>query len=192
MIRFLKGKVLHKDAPNEVIILVNGVGYLVNVGSHVFNELKIDAEVELFTYQHVREDILALYGFIEHHHIRFFTKLLSVSGVGPRSAINIFEIADVSTLISSIINEDTSLLIKVSGIGKKTAERIILELKTQLVHLPGSMNDTNIQKHSNFDDVVAALVNLGYSSQQAEESVEGMPEHLDNISDQLTFALKNI
>lgn len=192
MIRYLSGKVLHKDAPNEVIIIVAGVGYLVTVGSHVFNTLQIDQEVEIFTYQHVREDILALYGFLEHHHIRFFTKLLSVSGVGPKSAINIFEVADVNTLVSSIINGDTSLLVKVSGIGKKTAERIILELKNQLVHLPGSMVESIVQHHNSYDDVVAALVNLGYSLSQAEKSVENMPAELENVSDQLTFALKNI
>lgn len=192
MIRYLKGVVMHKDAPNEVIVLVNGIGYLVTVGSHVFNTVQADQEVEFFIYQHVREDILALYGFMEHHHIRFFTKLLSVSGVGPKSAINIFEVADVNTLVSSIINGDTSLLVKVSGIGKKTAERIILELKNQLVHLPGTMIDTIVTHHNTYDDVIAALVNLGYSMSQAEKSVENMPAELEDISEQLTFALKNI
>lgn len=193
MIGYIHGTILHRELPSEFLIQVQGLGYIVFVNASIFGRYQVGDEISLYTYQYVREDLLALYGFLEYSHVRFFTKLLGVSGVGPKSALNIFEVSDISSLIVSIIHEDSSLLTKVSGIGRKTAQRIILELKTQLDDFAKDIESIgDIKSYSKKQDVLDALVGLGYSLQQAEAALAKMPDEITTVSEQITYALKNM
>lgn len=193
MIGYIKGRVINKELPSELLVNVRDLGYIVLVNSSIFGQVQLEDEVELYTYHHIREDAQALYGFREKAHVRFFTKLIGVSGVGPKSALNIFEISDISSLMASIINEDVSLLTQVSGIGKKTAQRIVLELKNQLdidSDQIGNISYASVRNPQ--QDVIDALVGLGYTTQQAQDSLKQIPDEVTDISEQIAYALKSI
>ncbi|MDO8601756.1 MAG: Holliday junction branch migration protein RuvA, partial [bacterium] len=132
MIYSLSGKLLHKK-PHFIVIEVGGIGLRVTVPETVSQDLPpAGNSVALFTHLHVREDALDLYGFKTEKELFLFESLISISGIGPKSGINIMNIAQVDQLIAAINEGRTELLVKASGIGKKTAERVILELKGKL------------------------------------------------------------
>jgi len=129
MIGFLEGKI-ELNTERYVVINVNSVGYKVFISTATFKNLpEKDEKVKLHTHLHVREDVMELYGFLSIKELEFFELLISISGIGPKGALNILNVASVDTLKRAIVNEESSILTKVSGIGKKTAEKIILELK---------------------------------------------------------------
>src|SRR3989344_8836564 len=128
MIGHLEGKLIYKDS-KSIIVDISGVGYKINVSLDVLSKSKkIDGEISLWIHTHIREDMLDLYGFLEREELEFFEMLISVSGIGPRSALVILGIASIETLRKAIGAGDTSYLTKISGIGKKTAEKIVIEL----------------------------------------------------------------
>ena len=131
MIAYLKGKIINKGQ-GFIILGVRDVGYKVHVNPTQYAEISIKQDLELYTYQHVREDMLGLYGFKGLEDLEMFELLLSISGVGPKSALGVLAIANVADIKDSIAQGDSSLLTKVSGIGKKTAERIVLELRDKV------------------------------------------------------------
>lgn len=185
MISYLKGKIQSKNL-KSITINVNGVGYKVYTVLLVLEKAKINEQIELYIHTHVREDTLDLYGFENPEELDFFTKLISVSGIGPRSALGVFAVAKVSEIKQAIINNNADILTKVSGIGKKTAERIVIELRGKISEVQIGAKDSGLQ---NSDiDVIDALVGLGYSNQQAAESlrqVEG-----EGVEERLKQALK--
>lgn len=194
MIGCIKGFVVGKNIGNELLILVDGLGYSVFVGSRIFSENDSGVEIFLYTYHHIREDQSVLYGFLTQAELEFFKKLLRVSGVGPKMAMMISEVAPHTELMIAIVNGDLDLLTRVSGVGKKRAERIVLELKNKF-----DADILEIEKivgssvsRENGTEVYDALIQLGYTSPQAREMVKKIPDHVTNLSERITFALRNV
>lgn len=188
MIAKIRGKIEYlKD--NFVVLGVGGLGYKVHLTSYALGRIAGQEEVELFTYTHVREDILALYGFLSQEELEMFELLISISGIGPKAALGILTIASVDAIRMAVLNEDTSILTKVSGVGKKTAERVILELKNKVAKLPlGS--GVGAEKVFSDNEVLEALVGMGYSSFEAREAVKNLPKDAKNLSEKIRFALR--
>ena len=169
MIGFLKGSVLQKN-PQEILLDVGGVGYRVLVPVSTFCKLgEIGATAELRIHTHVREDQLALYGFGSTAEIELFEKLISVSGVGPKVALGVLSGIETQDLVQALRSSDVARLTRVPGVGKKTAERLILELKDKLGALSGPAPETTRPTPLR-DDLLSALGNLGYSSAEAEKA----------------------
>lgn len=188
MIAKIRGKVsLLKD--NYVIIDVGGLGYKVYLTAYTLGKIAGSEEVELFTYTHVREDILALYGFLSQNELEMFELLISISGIGPKAALGILTIASVDAIRMAVLNEDTSVLTKVSGVGKKTAERVILELKSKIAKLPAG-SGVGEEKVSSDNEVLEALVGMGYSSFEAREAVKNLPKESKDLSEKIRLALR--
>lgn len=189
MISFLKGKILNKF-PGSIILLVNNVGYKVYVGDSFYDNLKKDSDIEVYTYHSVREDVSDLYGFKTLEELDLYEMLLSVSGVGPKSAMNVLSIASISDINESIVRGDSALLVKVSGIGKKTAERLILELKDKLLK---NMGDYDLSTDKSFGgDEIDALISLGYSISEAREALSQVSPEISDLSARIKEALKKM
>jgi len=187
MIAKIKGKIEYlKDS--YAVVDVNGVGYKVFLTAYGLGKVAGFREVELFTHTYVREDILALYGFLELEELEMFELLISISGVGPKAASGILSIAEPKTIRTAILNEDPSILTKVSGVGKKTAERVILELKNKIPDIP--MSDKKGAVADN--DAIEALVAMGYSITEARESLKPVPADVKDVGERVKMALKNI
>jgi len=165
MIGSLRGKITLKT-DRFIILETNGVGYKVSVSPDTTSKIGQKEETFLFIHTHVREDSLDLYGFLEEQELRFFEMLLNVSGIGPRSALAILGIATIDTLRRAIGTGDVSYLTKISGIGKKTAEKIVIELRDKMGE---EKEGTSLQGEL---DALEALKSLGYSQNDARESLK--------------------
>jgi len=188
MISKLTGAVAEKDS-NYLIIEVGGIGYKVNVSPDVVAKAKEKEEISLFTYLAVRENSLDLYGFLEKGELVFFELLVSVSGIGPKGALGVLSQATPIQLETSITTGDCSILTKVSGIGEKTAERIILELKNKIGKI-SSLQGT-ASKTSNVDvETIEALLALGYSQRDAQEALREIGSKTKNVNEKIKRALK--
>ena len=168
MIAHLRGKLVSKH-PNQAIVDCAGVGYDVTISIPTFSDLpSIGAEVNLFIHTHVREDALALYGFLRSQEKQLFERLISVSGIGPKLAITILSGMPADEMVSAIRGNDLARLTRIPGIGKKTAERMTLELRDKL----DAFTAAPVRAVSPIeDDVLSALVNLGYQRPAAEKAV---------------------
>ena len=177
MIGHLRGRVLEKR-PNQVILEVNGVGYDVNIPVSTFYQLPDPpGEAQLHIHTHVREDALALYGFRTLTEKRVFEKLMSVSGIGPRLAITILSGLEVAELVPAIRNNDLVKLTHIPGVGRKTAERIVLELRDKLAEVEGERAAAAPPGFSTEqEDALSALLNLGYQRSAAERAVSRAAE----------------
>ncbi len=188
MISYLKGKIIFK-LKDRIIIEVNDVGYAVFLSDNFLRTIKVGHIQEIFTYQHVKEDILALYGFKTLDELEFFNLLLTVSGIGPKSAIAILAIASLDDIKESIVRGDSHLLVQVSGVGKKTAERLILELKDKVYKMGG---DYDLSGPAVLLDEIEALVALGYSNLEAREALKQVDNSVVDSSDRIRQALKKL
>lgn len=166
MIAALRGKIISKK-PDSIIIDVGGVGYIVYVPLNIFSSIReINEEVFLYIYTYVREDAIILYGFSTEEEKRIFSALINISGIGPKIALNILSTISLHDFHNAIHNEDVAFLCRVPGLGKKTAQRLILELIEKLPAI------TKKDREPVFDDALSALVNLGYKSSIAKEALE--------------------
>ena len=192
MISFLRGKIISRG--NSYIILeVNNIGYKVFVNENLLSSAKIGDTREVFTYQYVREDSLDLYGFNTEAELEFFELLLSISGIGPKSALGVLSIAQVDDLKNTIAAGDPSLLTKVSGIGRKTAERVVLELREKVSNLvSGTVFRGGTSDMAASSDEIDALISLGYSLSQAREALAKVDPSIKNSGERIKQALKNI
>jgi len=171
MIGQLRGRLADKR-PNQVLVDVGGVGYLVAVPLSTYAALgELHTEVTLLIHTHVREDTLALYGFLSSREKHFFELLLGASGVGPSLALKIFSGMTVEELVPAIRGADVVRLTKISGVGRKTAERMVVELKDKLETVTATEEKQPASKAGVEADVVSALTNLGYDGRQAESAV---------------------
>ena len=185
MIGFIEGKIEY-SSDRYVIVDVNGIGYKIYISANIFKKLpKINEKVKLYTHLHVREDIMDLYGFLDKEDLEFFEMLISISGIGPKGATNILNVASVETLKKAIRNEESSILTKVSGIGKKTAEKIILELKHKV-----SGGEFLGDKAGADSEVIDALISLGYRLHEAREALRKIPEDIKEVGEKVKAALK--
>jgi Holliday junction DNA helicase RuvA len=172
MIGQLRGRLAEKR-PNQVLVDVGGVGYLVQVPLSTYAALgELHTEVTLLIHTHVREDALALYGFVSSREKHFFEMLLSASGVGPTLALKILSGMSVEELVPAIRGSNLARLTQIPGVGRKTAERMVVELKDKLetvtveTERPATSSPAGVEA-----DVISALVNLGYDSRAAETAV---------------------
>ncbi|HMK44708.1 MAG TPA: Holliday junction branch migration protein RuvA [Dissulfurispiraceae bacterium] len=165
MIASLRGKLLSKK-PDGLILEVSGVGYGVLVPLTILSSLPEEGrEIFLYTYTHVREDVLQLYGFLSEDEKRIFLTLIGITGIGPRIALNILSAIRPEQFHSAVQTEDVDLLCRVPGLGKKTAHRIILELREKLPALQE-------KRDALYDDALSALINLGYKKNVAQAALE--------------------
>lgn len=171
MIAHLRGQLLVKH-PNQAVIEAGGVGYDVTISVPTFSDLpSIGTEVSLHIHTHVREDQLALYGFLRPSEKQLFEKLITVSGIGPKLAITILSGMVADEMVGAIRGNDVARLTRIPGIGKKTAERMVLELRDKLpVVTTGEVAPVNSLSAVE-EDVLSALVNLGYQRAAAERAL---------------------
>ena len=171
MIAHLRGRLIARH-PNQAIVDAGGVGYDVAISVPTFSELPpLGGEVTLHIHTHVREDQIALYGFLRPEEKQLFEKLLTVSGIGPKLAITILSGMAADEMVNAIRGNDVARLTKIPGIGKKTAERMVLELRDKLP-VAGNEPATGMPSFSALqEDVLSALVNLGYQRAAAEKAL---------------------
>ncbi|OGG69652.1 Holliday junction DNA helicase RuvA [Candidatus Kaiserbacteria bacterium RIFCSPHIGHO2_02_FULL_55_25] len=185
MIGYLEGTV-HSIRTGFAVLSVGGVGYKVAVLKETLARTKVGGAVSLWTYLAVREDALDLYGFLHEEELRFFELLLTVSGIGPKSALAVLDIASVETLRSAISAGNAGYLTTVSGIGKKTAEKIVLELKDKVV---AEMGDSPAALKGD-QEALEAMRSLGYSAAEARDALRKVPNDIEGGSDRLRAALR--
>lgn len=176
MIGSIRGKVILKR-DKWLIVEASGVGYKVSVSSDTVSKIpKQGNEAFFFIHTHVREDALDLYGFLEYPELEFFEMLISVSGIGPKGALAILGVTSIETLRKAIGTGDTSYLTKISGIGKKTAEKIVIELRDKIKKDFGELDGGSMQGEL---DALEALKSLGYSQNEAREALKKVSVDLD-------------
>jgi holliday junction DNA helicase RuvA len=170
MIAHLRGTLLAKH-PNQAIVETSGVGYDVTISVPTFSALPtLGADVALHIHTHVREDVIALYGFLRPSEKALFEKLITVSGIGPKLAITILSGMAADDMVGAIRGNDVAKLTRIPGIGKKTAERMVLELRDKLPE-PGKAAPATPAISAVEEDVLSALMNLGYQRAAAEKAV---------------------
>ncbi|MEX1997425.1 MAG: Holliday junction branch migration protein RuvA [Candidatus Andersenbacteria bacterium] len=184
MIARLTGQVLEQEA-KALIVDVQGIGYRVMVLKTLHEKAQVGAVVNLYTHHQVTDESQALYGFISREELQFFELLLIVPSVGPRTAMSILEIAPPATLAQAVHNNDTVLLTRVSGIGRKTAERIVVELRGKLPQLAGAGVAGRIQH-----ETITALTGIGYSPAVARELVKKLPSDITSVEAAVRAVLK--
>ena len=172
MIAHLRGRLFSKS-PNQAIVECGGVGYDVTISVATFSALPSEgSEASLYIYTNVREDQIALFGFAETQEKRLFEKLLTISGIGPKLAITVLSGIASDRLVTAIRNQDHATLTRIPGIGKKTAERVVLELKDKLDDMAAAPSVAGTHHGAAGDDALSALVNLGYARPAAQKAIE--------------------
>ena len=166
------------------ILNAGGVGYKISAKRETLASLTAGSDATLWTHLAVRENALDLYGFESEEELRFFELLLTVSGIGPKSALAILDLAPVETLRSAIASGNASYLTKVSGVGKKTAEKVVLELKDKV----GLGSGTDAMKGD--EEALEAMHALGYTLQEARDALRKVPQSIERGNDRLREAIR--
>jgi len=187
MFSYFKGTILDKNA-KSITLLVNNIGYKIFIAPTILEKLKTNTELELYTYLRHKEDGMDLYGFKTKQELAFFELLISISGVGPKSALGILEVAKLSNIKKAVLRDDPSILYKVSGVGKKTAERIVVELKNKFESLP--IDEQEISLTDSDTEVFDALVGLGYQERDVRQALKQLPETITTTDDKIKHTLK--
>jgi len=182
MIGYLTGKIISKK-PTQILLDVNGVGYLINISITTFEKLPADAEmVSLFTYLAVKEDSLDLYGFFTIAEKDMFKMLISISGIGPKLGQSILSGIEIEDLKEAIKTGNVARIISIPGIGRKTAERLIVELRDKVESLGAGVEFALTGAPSVRNDAVAALASLGYNQKNSEKIVRDIITSSPNIA----------
>jgi len=203
MIGKLTGTFGGTTAEGAVVIEVGGVGYVARVPLFAVESLRASLGktgagssgiVSLFIHTAVREDAIDLYGFPQEEELLFFKQLMSVSGIGPKSALSILNVSDVPTLRRNIATGDAAALTRVFGIGKKSAERIVVELRDKLALEQTARGEVSTGAAGDDAEVIEALIALGYSAHEARSAVKVLPAKIKHgtIHERLSAALKNL
>jgi holliday junction DNA helicase RuvA len=185
MIAKIKGKIIENET-GSLIVDVSGMGYRVFISNNTMSDIGSNSEVKLWTHLVVRENLLDLYGFSNKDEKRFFELLIGISGIGPKGALAILSLAPVATLQKAIVSEDATYLTKVSGIGKKSAQKIILELKDKVSG--GSSEDGIGLKEE--AEVIEALQALGYTLHDSREALKNVSGDTSGTNERIKEALK--
>ncbi len=191
MIAFLQGKIINKGQ-GFVILQADNIGYQVFVNAKILVDIQIGQEVEFYTHHNIKEDAQDLYGFKNFSELEFFKLLISVSGVGPKSALGVLAMASAEEIKQSIAQGDPSLLNKVSGIGAKTAERIVLELRNKVDALMSVDSNALTNTMSISGDEIDALITLGYNVQQAREALKSVGPEIIDSGERIRVALRGM
>lgn len=192
MISFIKGTLVASDIEGA-IIEVNGIGYRVAMSYNSLAKLgQVGSHVQVLTYLYVREDALVLYGFASDEERRLFEKLITVSGIGPKVALSALSQFEATELISAIVSQDVSAVQKIPGVGKKTASRIVLELKDALGQTElGPLFAVAKPQAQSLDATTDALLSMGFTFAEAELALKGAPAEASE-SELLRYALKRL
>lgn len=185
MIERLNGVLVECDL-TEVVLDVHGVGYALTIPMSTYDQLpRVGTSVQLLTYLHVREDLLQLYGFSTSAERSLFKKLISVSGVGPRIALNILSCMTVGNFCKTIIDEDVKVLTRVNGLGKKSAERLIIELRNSISDIAPdatfASGGKSVKESPAMLDAVAALETLGFKAEKARTTVQAIAADMPDV-----------
>ena len=194
MIGYIKGKVLSYN-DTTVLLENNGIGYEITCSASVYQQLLADKSGEVYTYLAVKEDGISLYGFSSLEEKNMFLKLITVSGVGPKSGIAILSAIDIPSLATMIATEDVKGLSKIKGLGKKTAERIILELreKVEASYYEGEKKKTAVEESQDDQDAIIALMSLGFTKAECVKVVkEAKTNGLKTIEEIIAYSIKHI
>jgi len=187
MIGHLKGEVFFKES-SYIILDVNGVGYKVLGSRDVLTKAIKGSPLELFIYTHVREDNISLFGFLESLDLKLFESLIGVSGIGPKTAMNIFSIGHRSQIIEAIMSADTSFFKSVPRLGQKNAQKIIIELKNKF----GGVGEIDLsgEEMSGQDEIVSALKNFGFTGKEIYEAIKHVKKVDQKVTETIKLALK--
>lgn len=185
MLGHLQGEVLAKR-PGFVILSTGGVGYKIAATRNTLQKLQLETRASLWTHLAVKENALDLYGFAHEEELHFFELLLTVSGIGPKSALAVLDIAEVETLKQAVSAGNAAYLTKVSGVGKKTAEKIVLELRDKV----GTGTEKNARTLSGDEEALEAMHALGYTHAEAREALRKVPAEVEGGSARLREALR--
>lgn len=187
MISYLEGKILDKDE-KFFTINIGGVGYRVFSHQGVLEKIPVIGQnIGVWTHLYVREDALDLYGFLDRDELEFFETLISISGIGPKSALGILEVAPVMSLKQAIVSEDETFFTKVSGVGRKTAQRLILELKNKLSKKVAPVKGSDSEQ---MGEALEALVSLGYNQRDSRRALQEIPKDIKSVEAKVKAALK--
>jgi Holliday junction DNA helicase RuvA len=178
MIGYLSGKII-SSKPTKILLDVNGVGYLINISINTFEQVSGKESISLFIYTSVKEDSISLFGFFSEEEKEMFELLISITGIGPRLALSILSGIRVDELKNAIQSANISRIVAVPGIGRKTAERLVLELKSKVDQVKGEEKEISF---SIKNEAVAALTTLGYNSKIAENTVRNILNSEPSIS----------
>lgn len=194
MISYIKGEVVNKGL-DYLVIDNNNIGYYINTSLSTLNKISEGEHVTIQIYMHVREDIVALYGFLTSDEIDLFKKLISVNGIGPKAGLAVLSTYESNTVKEIILKEDATRMSKVAGIGKKTASKIILELKDKVGSLD-SLDKTEELSIAHVDnevsDVLNALIALGFNPNEAKRTLDNIDVTGKSENEIIKEALKNI
>ena len=196
MYSYIIGIVTQKDA-NKITLENNGIGYEINVSNQTLDAITFENEpVRMYTYLNVKEDEMSLYGFLSNEEKDMFLKLLTVGGIGPKMALGILSEITITGLMNAISSEDLKRLCKVKGLGKKTAERLILELKDKINPLEalalGKDEEANMLDENIINDAIATLVGLGVSKNEAYRMVKEVATKDMSLEQIITNVLKGM
>lgn len=188
MIVYLEGKI-HDKLLNSVVVLVEGVGYEVFMTEQNMNssDIRTGKTAKIFTYHHIRDNSMELYGFLTESEKKMFLSLLLVSGIGPKVALGILNVTSVKVLQQAVVNQDSSILEKVSGIGTKKAQKIIIELKDKIEGVDVAEIMPSVEK-----DVVDALESFGYSRVQIQKAIREIPSEIEKVEEKIKATLKHL
>lgn len=189
MIGFLKGSVEHLDRP-FVLLDVNGAGYKVLVSEPTFSKLSKQDKVKLFTYTYVRDDALELFGFLEIEDLKLFESLITVSGIGPKTALNIFSFGERKDIIEAIVKGDLAFFTSVPRLGTKNAQKIIIELKNRMGG--GTDLDLSGKDLAENQEVIQALRNFGFTVAEAQKALREIKNQNISLDEKIKLALKNL
>ncbi|HHT9114946.1 MAG: Holliday junction branch migration protein RuvA [Planctomycetes bacterium] len=182
MLDYIRGRVISKS-PTRLILEVAGIGYLLHIPLSTFEKIHKHGEVTILTQLFIREDQIKIFGFATGEERDLFQLLLSVNGIGPNTAITILSGSTVDDIKRAVINEDAKALERIKGVGKKTAERIILELKETIKEITTSISTgMDVQQKAFVSDAVMALISLGYGRSIAEKAVSDAAKKLQTIN----------
>ena len=192
---YIKGKIEYKST-NYIVIENTGIGYKIFMGESAINSIgDIGEEVKIYTHYHVREDDISLYGFKTNEELRMFELLISVSGVGAKTALIMLSNIEPSSFALAVITNDTGKLVKIPGVGKKTAARIVLELKDKLkteetISEDGINNGTELLNDEKVEEAISALQVLGYNKREIEKVMKMLNLEELNLEDLIKEGLK--
>lgn len=195
MYAFISGIVDSIDSSGAVVIDNNGIGYNVNVSLNTISNLpKVGEKIKLYTYTHIKEDAFSLFGFASKNEKAMFVKLIDINGIGPKMALGILSGIDTTALAVAVANNDVKSLSSIKGVGKKTAERIILELKEKvdISELGGSSAPMIGAQTKEINDAIEALVALGISKNDAYRAVQKASKKTSDTNALITLALRGL
>ena len=190
MIGYLNGEVVLIDNPS-IVIDVGGVGYSIVASKDVLGKAEVNSKLKLFIYTHVREDLIQLYGFLDFSDLKLFRNLISVSGIGPKTAMGIFGVGSRLSIIQAIISADVAFFESAPRLGRKNAQKIIIELKNKFGTAKEEidLSEKDIKERS---EIIAALLGFGFNRKEALDAIKSIKGERKTVEEKIRLALKEL